>query len=350
MTHLNPSIFDFSLSSLQEFLKSYNQPSFRAIQVWQGLYQQLWNSPAEFSTLPANLKETLADQVIFDSLTPIKTLYSKDKRTVKTLFGLQDGNAVESVWMQYEDRNTLCISTQAGCAMGCKFCATGQIGFKRNLSSGEIVEQVLYFARIIREKEQHITNIVIMGMGEPFLNYEATMDSIDRLNHPQGCNLGERRFTISTVGIIPMIHRFSAEHRQVNLAISLHAATDEIRSKLIPINNQYPIHELLTACKEYITLTGRRVSFEWAMIQNINDSQEQARILVSLIKNLTCHVNIIPLNPTINFSGAESNRQRIADFQNILVAAGIPCTIRLRRGVDIQAGCGQLASLVSKPE
>ena len=186
--------------------------------------------------------------------------------------------------MRYSQRRSLCISTQAGCAMGCVFCATGQMGFRRNLSSGEIVEQVLFYARQLKEMGEQVTNVVIMGMGEPFHNYEATMQAIDRLNDPTGFNFGARRFTISTVGLVPAIRRFASEGRQVNLAISLHAADDELRSSLLPVNRKYPLAELLAACQEYVETTHRRITFEWALIQGVSDTLEQARKLAGLLQ------------------------------------------------------------------
>jgi len=233
--------------------------------------------------------------------------------------------------------------------MGCVFCGTGQMGFFRHLSSGEIVEQVLFFAHQLAVQGEHVTNIVLMGMGEPFHNYDATMAAIDRMNHPEGLNLGSRRFSISTVGLVPMIQRFAKEKRQVNLAVSLHAADDDLRSSMLPINKRYPISELMKACREYVNLTHRRITFEWALIEGVNDTPEQARKLASLLKELTvdgtmlCHVNAIPLNPTQKYAGKATNKIRAQAFKDELAKYGIPCTIRLRRGIDIQAGCGQLA-------
>jgi 23S rRNA (adenine2503-C2)-methyltransferase len=228
--------------------------------------------------------------------------------------------------------------------MGCVFCATGQMGFRRNLSSGEIVEQVLYYARDLKSRGEQVTNVVVMGMGEPFHNYEATMAAIDRLNHPDGFNLGARRFTVSTVGLIPLILRFANERRQVNLAISLHAADDELRNSMLPVNRKYPLVDLIESCREYVRKTHRRVTFEWALIQEVNDSPEQARKLAQLVHGLLCHVNIIPLNPTQGYAGKATTRERALAFEEELERHGIPCTIRVRRGIDIQAGCGQLAT------
>jgi 23S rRNA (adenine2503-C2)-methyltransferase len=217
------------------------------------------------------------------------------------------------------------------------------MGLKRNLTSGEIVEQVIYYARQLKESGEAVTNVVVMGMGEPFHNYDATMAAIDRLNHPHGFNFGERRFTISTVGLVPAIRRFTAEKRQVNLAISLHAADDELRASMLPIDRRYPLDELFEACREYVNTTRRRISFEWALIQGINDTSEQAELLARRLHGMLCHVNVIPLNPTSQYNGRATTRQRAIEFQNELEQRGIPCTIRLRRGIDIQAGCGQLA-------
>ncbi len=258
--------------------------------------------------------------------------------------------------------------------MGCVFCATGQMGFKRHLSSGEIVAQVMYYARMLNEEAMRrtipnrtapsesqsrlngssstgkcdalagVTNIVLMGMGEPFHNYDNTMAAIDRLNDPDGYNFGARRFTISTVGLVPQIKRFADEKRQVNLAISLHAAEDDLRLSMMPVNKKYNIEEILDACRYYVNQTGRRVTFEWALINGVNDTPEEARKLAARLKGLLCHVNAIPLNPTRGYKGQATTRESARRFKESLEQAGIPCTIRMRRGIDIQAGCGQLAS------
>ncbi len=337
-------IFDLTLEELTQQLTTWGEPSYRAIQVWQGLYHSLWNAPHQFTGLSTTLRQRLAEEFSFSHLTPQQTLRSQDGETVKILFALPDQRAIETVLMHYDVRQTLCISTQAGCAMGCVFCATGQMGFQRHLSSGEIVEQVLHLARLLRSEQTALTNIVIMGMGEPFHNYQSTLDAVDRLNHPKGLNLGARRFTISTVGLVPLIRQFGAEQRQINLAISLHAANDKLRSSLLPINRKYPLPDLIQACRDYIAQTNRRITFEWALIQDVNDSPQHAIELASLVKGLLCHINLIPLNPTHQYPASGSTRQRAAAFAAVLEQANIPCTIRIRRGVDIQAGCGQLAS------
>jgi 23S rRNA (adenine2503-C2)-methyltransferase len=299
--------------------------------------------------LPDHSSIVQPGQPAFTRLQPTLLLDSSDGETRKTLFHLPDGRPLEAVLMRYERRRTLCISSQSGCAMGCVFCATGQMGFGRHLSSGEIVEQVLYYARLLAALDQPVTNVVVMGMGEPFHNYDATLEAVDRLNDPLGMNLGERRFTISTVGLVPMILRFAAERRQVNLAISLHAADDTLRSSMLPVNRKYPIAELMDACRVYVQQTHRRLTFEWALVNEVNDTPEQARLLAQLLRPLRisgavlCHVNAIPLNPTQKYAGKPTDRSRAAAFKDELERHGIPCTIRVRRGIDIQAGCGQLA-------
>lgn len=340
-----PIVYDLSFEELQTLLVEWNEPAFRAQQIWQGIYRQLLASASEFSNLPKSLREKLASQLCWSPLTPVAVQTSSDQETVKTLFQLSDGLEIEAVLMHYDERRTLCISTQSGCAMGCVFCATGQMGFKRNLTAGEIISQVLYYARKLHDSNQGaVTNVVVMGMGEPFHNYNNTLAAIDRLNDPRGLNLGARRFTISTVGLAPMIRRFADEKRQINLAISLHAADDQQRSALMPVNRKYPIKVVIDACRYYVEKTGRRITFEWALIRDINDTPETARELAELLKGLLCHVNVIPLNPTQKYSGQASTRERAKAFSELLNNAGIPCTVRIRRGIDIQAGCGQLAS------
>ena len=344
-----PLIYNLDLSTLAEVIQTWDEPEFRATQIWQGLYKNLWDSPDLFTNLPRTLRYRLDDNFKFSNLTPGVVLESQDGETRKTLFHLMDGHAVEAVIMHYDRRRTLCISTQAGCAMACVFCATGQMGFRRHLSNGEIIEQVLYYARQLNSQGERVTNVVVMGMGEPFHNYDETMKAIDRLNDPIGFNLGARRFTISTVGLIPAIQRFTTEKRQINLAISLHAADDELRSSLLPANRKFPLDPLLNACKDYVVQTGRRITFEWALIRDVNDTAEQATKLADRLQQFRkggsalCHVNVIPLNPTQRYRAKATTRERAKAFQSILENNGIPCTIRIRRGIDIQAGCGQLA-------
>jgi 23S rRNA (adenine2503-C2)-methyltransferase len=337
-------IYDLELAELTEAVKTWGEPVFRANQIWTGLYKNFWQSADEFTNLPKALREKLAENFRFDILTPTLKLDSSDGQTRKTLFKLQDGRQIEAVLMRYDRRRTLCISTQVGCAMGCTFCATGQMGFTRHLSSGEIIAQVMYYAHLLHNENDVVTNIVVMGMGEPFHNYKNTMTAIDRLNDPNGYNFGARRFTISTSGLVPAIRQFASEKRQVNLAVSLHASENDLRQSMMPVNKKYDVEELIQACRDYVETTGRRITFEWALINGVNDTPEQAKKLAALLKGLLCHVNAIPLNPTTGYEGKATTRERAEAFKLILEQNGIPCTIRIRRGIDIQAGCGQLAS------
>ena len=336
-------IYNLSFQALQETLARWKEPEYRATQIWQGLYKHLYTSPAQFTNLPLDLRRRLGEDFSFRSLEPLIHACSQDGETEKILFTTKDGRRIETVLMYYNKRRTVCISTQAGCAMGCVFCATGQLGYHGNLSTGEILEQVLYFARKLAGGEDRLSNIVTMGMGEPFHNYDATMNALDILNHTTGFNFGARRMTVSTVGIVPMIKRFSEESRKVNLAVSLHAATNELRDQLVPINRKYPLEELLTACNDYTSRSGRRISYEWALIDGVNDGSEQAQKCSQLLKGSLCHVNLIPLNPTDGYTSAPTDPKTAIAFREILQSHGIATTIRLRRGIDIHAGCGQLA-------
>jgi 23S rRNA (adenine2503-C2)-methyltransferase len=244
--------------------------------------------------------------------------------------------------MHYTERITICASSQIGCPLACSFCATGQQGFVRSLSTGEIAAQILHFVRRLRQDNAHITNVVFMGMGEPMLNFDAVWQAIRNLNDPEGMSLGARRFTISTVGIVPGIERMARESLAVGLAISLHAADNALRDRLIPANRRYPLERLLAATRLYVERTGRRVTFEYALIDGLNDSDQHAQQTAQLLQGLLCHVNLIPVNPTIGCDYEPSPRERILRFQEILVKQRIQTTVRLRRGLDVDAGCGQL--------
>ena len=335
-------LLDLTCEELKELLASWGEPSYRADQVWGWLYRSLASDFGEMTNLPKGLKERLAEATLLRTMKPLKERVSADGLTRKVLFALRDDQTIESVLMHYERRHTTCISTQVGCALGCVFCATGQSGFVRNLTAGEIVEQVLYFAHLLKAEGERLTNVVLMGMGEPLANYEATWQAIETLTHDDGFNLGARRITISTVGLVPGIRRLAREGTQIGLAVSLHASTDELRDKLIPINRRYPLAQLMAACRHYVERTGRRISFEYALINGINDSPEQARQLAHLLAGLFCHVNLIPLNPVPESPYQPSPRGRILAFQAELNRLKVPNTLRVERGVDIRAGCGQL--------
>ncbi|MGI6741907.1 MAG: 23S rRNA (adenine(2503)-C(2))-methyltransferase RlmN [Brevefilum sp.] len=338
-----PLIYDLNLQELTSELKALNEPEFRAKQLWTAIYQNYRTSFDEITTLSKGLRQKLSEVLTFNALTPVDKIISSDQRTIKTLFTLHDACLIEAVLMLYDERRTLCISSQSGCSMGCLFCGTGQMGFSRNLTSGEIVAQVLHYARLLSENGKQVTNIVVMGMGEPFLNYANVMDALERLNDSQSFGLGARRFTISTVGIVPKIKQFADENKQYNLAISLHAVDDDIRSKLIPINKKFGVDAILNACRYYIKRTNRRVTFEYALIQDVNDSLDDAKALAGKLRGLNCHVNLIPLNPTPAYLAKPSHATRANSFKSVLDEHHIQCTVRMRRGIEIRAGCGQLA-------
>ena len=325
-------------------MASLGEPSYRAHQIWHALYQTLVISFDDISNIPLSLRRRLAHQFRLGGLTEVDELSSDNGRSRKTIFSLADDCQIEAVLMRYKGRRTACISTQVGCALGCVFCATGQMGLLRNLTCGEIAEQVLWFARSLRSKGERLTNIVVMGMGEPFHNYDAMVGALDSMTEPDGFNLGARRITVSTVGLVPMILRFANEKRREKLAISLHAATDDLRSEILPINRRYPLSDLIAACREYLALARRRITFEWVLIQGINDTPEQAQALIDLVKGMLCHVNIIPLNQTRDYQRVSATPEAATAFAGVLGKAGISCTIRMPRGADIKAACGQLRS------
>lgn len=342
------NLYDLSYADLTALLQEMGEKPFRARQIWDWLYKQYVPDIASMTNLSKPLRDKLETAVTLQTGYIVDEQNSTDDQTQKVLFQLPDGQYIETVLMRYDKRRTLCISTQAGCAMGCVFCATGQMGFFRNLTIGEIVSQVIYFAHLLAQSGEHVTNIVMMGMGEPLHNYQNTLDAVDRLTDESGFNLGARKITISTVGLVPAIRRYANEKRQTPLAISLHAATDEERSKLIPINKRWPIADLMDACRYYIEQTGRRLTFEWALIAHENDTVEQAQALGKLLQGMLCHVNLIPLNPTNGYDGAPSSRERVTAFQETLSRFGVSSTVRVRRGIDIQAGCGQLRDRFQK--
>jgi 23S rRNA (adenine2503-C2)-methyltransferase len=287
------------------------------------------------TSLPAAVREQLASVRTEE----VRRLKSSDRLTTKLLLRLHDGQEVEAVEMKSKDRRkTICVSSQAGCAMGCVFCLTGQFGFARNLDAGEIVEQVLRF----NSSSQPVTNVVFMGMGEPLANYDEVRRAIRLLSHPQGMHLGARRITVSTAGVVPAMRRFADEHLQVGLAVSLHAPNDALRGELMPINHRWPIGAVLGAADYYVERTGRRVSYEYTLMSGVNDTADLADELARLLRGRLCHVNLIPLNPTEDVDLVAPSAERALAFEQRLRAAGIAATIRVNRGRDILAACGQL--------
>jgi 23S rRNA (adenine2503-C2)-methyltransferase len=388
-----PVLYNFTLPELEDLLRGWGEPAFRAKQIYRQLYVKLADDPATMTDLPAALRDRLGSEARLGSLALDRVQVADDGLTRKALFRLDDGAVVETVLMIYPDRATVCVSTQAGCGMGCVFCATGRMGLLRNLSTGEIVEQALWASRELRRWQEggrpgeakgnrwhvdvpdetqwwggegesfsgritagagRITNLVFMGMGEPFANYDRWWAAVERLHDPLGFNLGARSMTVSTVGLVPGIRRLTEQRIPINLAISLHAPTDELRSELMPVNRKFPLEELLGATREYTEHTGRRVSFEYVLLQGRNDHPHQALALAKLLRGhdapgrhrgvpLLCHVNLIPWNPVPGTALGRSERERVLAFQRVLLDYGVICTVRVERGVAIAAACGQLA-------
>lgn len=318
-------------------------PDYRARQVWDGLYRRA-DTPEKMTGLPAQLR-TLLEEVP-GALSEITRRTTDNGDTIKWLFGRHDGSTIETVLMRYRTRATVCVSTQAGCAMGCTFCATGQAGFARHLTAGEIVEQVAMARR--SATPDRLSNVVFMGMGEPLSNYDRVWESVEKLNGEMG--IAARHLTISTVGIIPGIKRLSTESIQVGLAVSLHAANDELRDSLVPINRRYPLGDLVEACRGYVSTTNRRLSFEWALIDGVNDRPSDALELAGIAIDLGAHVNLIPLNPTPGYAVRGTPKQRVREFRNTLETLGVNVTVRSTRGADIDAACGQLSGSEGSPD
>jgi len=327
---------------LIRFQRLFNkQPTYRWGQAKRALFQDLIQNWQEAVALPLSLREELNKKCPIRILA--KTFISEDRNTIKALLTLKDDLKIETVLMCHEDkRNTVCVSSQVGCPLNCSFCATAKIGFERNLEAWEIVEQVLFSVRYLKKIKKRITNVVFMGMGEPFLNYQSAIGAIKILNDKEGLNLGARHFSISTVGIVEGIEKLAKEKLQINLAISLHAPNDGLRSRLMPINKKYPIKKILKAIDDYVKNTRRRVMFEYIMINNLNDSEEHAKTLAKLMRNPLYFVNLISYNPTGIFKPSPSSR--IKEFKEILEKEGVIVTQRYRFGEDIEAACGQLVA------
>jgi 23S rRNA (adenine2503-C2)-methyltransferase len=337
-----PSRYDLDRDALADLLDG--EPRYRVDQVWDGLYRQL-AEPAELTTLPRALRSRLHAELPA-ALAPVAESTDRHGDTVKWLFELDDGARVETVLMHYRDRTTVCVSSQAGCAMGCGFCATGQAGFRRQLTTGEIVEQVVRAARRARDDGRRLGNVVFMGMGEPLANYDRVWPAVERLHGDLG--LSARHLTVSTVGLVPGIRRLAGEDLPVNLAVSLHAANDELRDELVPVNRRYPLSVLMGACADHLRAKGRRLSFEWALIDGTNDRPSDARELAELARTLPlpAHVNLIPLNPTPGYPTRGTPRAGVEGFRRQLADLGVNATVRRNRGTDIDAACGQLAARV----
>ena len=327
-----------------DFARHFALKPYRLRQIYRAAAKELLPSVESVTTLPKELRTALAARgVTFSSVEPSAVRHSRDGQTTKALFRLHDGNEVEAVLMEHTgDRTTVCISSQAGCAFACAFCSTGQAGFTRNLNAVEIFDQAVFFARDLAKRGKKITNVVFMGMGEPFHNYDSVMDAVALLNDPHGFGLGHRHLTISTVGLVDQIDRFTDERLQVNLAISLHAPNDALRARIMPVNRRFPLGALMAACERYVTKTHRKIFFEYVMLDGLNDDAACARELAALMRGRLYHVNLIPYNATPDGPFTGTSDARIWAFAGILDEAGVPTTVRRNMGRDIAAACGQL--------
>ncbi|WP_419883791.1 23S rRNA (adenine(2503)-C(2))-methyltransferase RlmN [Peribacillus sp. B-H-3] len=344
-----PSIYSLELHQLREWLSGNGEKPFRAEQVYDWLYKKRVGSFEEMSNLNKGLRDKLEDSF---SITTLNTLIQQTSNdgTIKFLFELHDGYSIETVLMRHEYGNSVCVTTQVGCRIGCTFCASTLGGLKRNLEAGEIVAQVVKVQQALDEAGERVSSVVIMGIGEPFDNYDHMLSFLKNINHEKGLNIGARHITVSTSGIIPKIYKFADEEMQINFAISLHAPNSELRSKLMPINRAYKLPDLIEAVKYYTEKTGRRISFEYGLFGGENDQVEHAEELARLIKGIKCHVNLIPVNYVPERNYVRTPREQIFLFEKTLKNHGVNVTIRREQGSDIDAACGQLRAKERKEE
>lgn len=333
-----PELKNFTEAELRDFALSIGEKAFRGTQIFRWISKGA-KSFDDMSDIPQNLRNKLAESVSIGNIIPVNRQISREDGTEKILFELGDKNYIETVFMKYKYGNSLCISSQAGCRMGCEFCASGRLGLVRNLEAWEMFDQIIKLEEITGEKINHI---VVMGTGEPFDNYENLSVFLELIHQQNGFNLSMRNITVSTCGLVPGILRFAKDFPQVNLAVSLHSSTDEARKKIMPIAKKYSLGELISACNEYIKMTNRRITFEYAVVKGINDSDQDIRSLITLLRGMNAHVNLIPLNDTKETSLSSSGRKRAKEIAETLVSSGIQATVRRSLGRDIDAACGQL--------
>lgn len=351
MAEAKVSLYGMTLAQMEQWLTdSLGQPKYRALQIFHWLYKRRVTEFAAMTDLPERLRDQLATMAKFSTLQEVTRQVSKLDGTVKFLFSLADGVTIETVIMRHDYGISVCVSTQVGCKMGCKFCASTLGGLIRHLTPGEIVEQLLTAQRLLDIEDQRVSSVVLMGSGEPLENYDASMKFIDIITDPEGLKIGQRHVTVSTVGMVPAIYKLADEMRGITLAVSLHAADDETRSRMMPINKAYDIASLLEACHYYYDRTGRRISFEYALIADHNDSLEDARKLAQLLSDLACHVNLIPINYVPERNLQRTSVSKIRAFADELNSLGVPATVRREMGSDIAAACGQLRAEHSRPE
>lgn len=335
------SIYSLTIAELTQWLKEYNEPSYRAKQIYDWLYKKRVASFSEMSNLSKDLRETLQNTFSMTTLQTLTKQVSMDG-TTKFLFDLHDGYSIETVIMRHEYGNSVCVTTQVGCRIGCTFCASTLGGLKRHLEAGEITAQVLEAQRFLDESNERVDSIVVMGIGEPFDNYDELLRFLQIMNDENGLHIGARHITVSTSGIVPKIYAFADEKLQINFAISLHAANHETRTKLMPINRAYPLEDLIEAVKYYVEKTNRRVTFEYGLFGGVNDSIEDAMLLAQLVKEIKCHVNLIPVNYVPERDYVRTPKEQIDAFYQTLKKSGVNVTIRREQGHDIDAACGQL--------
>lgn len=336
-------LLDLTLEELEAELLGMGEPRFRARQVWEWVWRHLCFDFGAMTNLPLGLRQALAKRFHL-ALPSVLAREQDEEGTEKVLLGLRDGASIEAVLIPEEDRRTVCVSTQVGCPVSCAFCATGAMGFVRNLTPGEIAAQVLHFALVLKERGERVSHVVVMGMGEPLLNYEATLKALLNLNDPRGLGLGARRITLSTVGVVPGILRLAQEGRQFNLAVSLHAPEENLRRKLVPLAERWPLPAVLGAAEAYALTTGRRITYEYVLLAGVNDGLAQARSLAKLLRGKLAHVNLIPFNPAPGLPFARPSEGQVELFRRELLAHGIDSTVRRSRGTSIRAACGQLRS------
>ncbi|MDQ0270287.1 23S rRNA (adenine(2503)-C(2))-methyltransferase RlmN [Cytobacillus purgationiresistens] len=348
-TDHKPSIYSLQLHDVKEWLKENNEKAFRAEQIFDWLYTKRVTTFDDMSNLSKGLREKLENQF---TLTTLKTIIQQQSAdgTIKFLFELHDGYSIETVLMRHDYGNSVCVTTQVGCRIGCTFCASTLGGLKRHLEAGEIVAQVVKCQQALDETDERVSSVVIMGIGEPFDNYDQMMPFLKIINHDNGLNIGARHITVSTSGIIPKIYKFADEDMQINFAVSLHAPNNEIRSRLMPINRAYKLPDLMEAIRYYIDKTGRRVSFEYGLFGGVNDQEEHAEELAELVKDIKCHINLIPVNYVPERDYVRTPRDQIFDFEKTLKKHGVNVTIRREHGHDIDAACGQLRAKERKEE
>ncbi|WP_404432900.1 23S rRNA (adenine(2503)-C(2))-methyltransferase RlmN [Sutcliffiella horikoshii] len=344
-----PSIYSLQLHELEEWLLSIGEKKFRTTQIFEWLYQKRVTSFEEMSNLSKSLREKLEETYALTTLKTIVQQTSSDG-TMKFLFELHDGYSIETVLMKHEYGNSVCVTTQVGCRIGCTFCASTLGGLKRNLEAGEIVAQVVKVQQALDEMDERVSHVVIMGIGEPFDNFDEMLDFLKIINHDKALNIGARHITVSTSGIIPKIYKFADENMQINFAVSLHAPNTEIRSRLMPINRAYKLPELMESIRYYINKTGRRVSFEYGLFGGVNDQVEHAEELAQLLKGMKCHVNLIPVNYVPERDYVRTPKEQINLFEKTLKNLGVNVTVRREQGHDIDAACGQLRAKERKEE